>query len=60
LCIGLVKSSVLFEIKPDIVTRITERADKAFQPYIYAEMGFGAVRMEEAKVLALPCDQSPV
>ena len=58
-CFAMVKSAVLHEIKPDIITRITERADKQFQPYVFAEMGFGAVRMEEEKVIALPCAQTP-
>ena len=58
-CIALVSDAVLFEIKPDIVTKATERADKSFQWYTYIEQGLGAVRMEEEKVISVPCDQSP-
>lgn len=56
--IATVKDSALFEIKPDILTRVTERADKSFRWYTYIEMGLGAVRMEEEKVIAVPCDQA--
>jgi hypothetical protein len=57
--IASVKDSTLFEVKPDIVTKVSERADKSFRWYTYIEMGLGAVRMEEAKVIAVPSDQSP-
>jgi hypothetical protein len=57
--IAMVQDAVLFEVKPDILTRVTERADKSFRWYTYIEMGLGAVRMEEEKVIAVPCDQSP-
>lgn len=59
ICIAMVRSAVLFEVKPDMITRLTEREDRQFQPYFYCEAGFGAVRMEEEKVIAIPCDQSP-
>lgn len=58
-CVALTKDAVLFEVKPDIITRVTEREDKSFRWYSYLEMGLGAVRMEEEKVVAIPCDQSP-
>jgi hypothetical protein len=58
--IALVQDAVLFEVKPDILTRVTEREDKSFRWYTYIEMGLGAVRMEEEKVIAVPSDQSPV
>jgi hypothetical protein len=54
-----VKDATLFEIKPDIVTRATERSDKSFRWYTYIEMGLGAVRMEEEKIFVIPSDQSP-
>ena len=58
-CWATVPNSVLFEVKPDIMTRVSELAEHSFRPYAYAEMGFGAVRLEEEKVFAIPCDQSP-
>jgi hypothetical protein len=59
-CIAMTKDAVLFEVKPDIITRVSERADKSYRWYTYIEMGLGAVRMEEEKVISIPCDQSPV
>lgn len=59
-CWATVKNTILFEVKPDIMTRVSELAEHSFRPYAYAEMGFGAVRLEEEKVFAIPCDQSPV
>lgn len=58
-CIATVQDAILFEVKPEIITKVSERADKAYRWYAYMEMGFGAVRMEEEKVIAIPCDQSP-
>lgn len=58
-CIAMVKSAVMFEVKPDIVTKVAELAANSFRPYAYMEMGLGAVRAEEEKVRAIPCDQSP-
>ena len=59
-CIAMVKSGVMFETKPDMITRVAELQANSFRPYAYAEMGLGAVRLEEEKVRAIPCDQSPV
>ena len=36
-----------------MVGRIDERADKGYDMQVYASMDFGAVRMEEAKVVEL-------
>ena len=58
-CFAMCKDAVLFEVKPEIITKVSERADKSYRWYAYMEMGFGAVRMEEEKVIAIPCDQSP-
>lgn len=58
-CFAFVKDALLLEINPDITTKITERADKGFNWYAYLKMDLGAVRMEEEKVIAIPCDQSP-
>jgi len=58
-CIALVKSGVMFEVKPDIITKMAELPSNSFRPYAYMEMGLGAVRAEEEKVRAIPCDQNP-
>lgn len=39
--------------------RVTERADKRFSKYVYAEMDMGAIRTEEEGVVMIACDNSP-
>ena len=58
-CYAFVQDAALLEINPDITTDIDKRADKGFNWYAYLKMDLGAVRMEEEKVIAIPCDQSP-
>lgn len=58
-CFAWAKSGLLIGINKDIVARVTERADKRFSWYAYACMFMGATRMEEEKVVQVPCDQSP-
>ena len=57
--IATVKDSVLLEIKPDVITEMGKNPQLSYRLQMYVEMGLGAVRMEEEKVLVLPCDQSP-
>jgi hypothetical protein len=57
-CYAMIQDAVLFEVNPDITTKISERADKSFNYYAYMKAEFGAVRMEEEKVIAIPCLQS--
>ena len=59
-CYAFVQDACLLEINPDITTEISKRSDKGFNWYAYLKMDLGAVRMEESKVIAIPCDQSPV
>lgn len=56
-CYAMIQDSVLFEVNPDITTKISERADKSFNYYAYMKAEFGAVRMEEEKIIAIPCQQ---
>jgi hypothetical protein len=56
---AFVQDAGLLEINPDITTEIDKRSDKGFNWYAYLKMDLGAVRMEEEKVVAIPCDQSP-
>lgn len=58
-CFAFCKDAALLEVNPDIQTNIDKRADKGFNWYAYLKMSLGAVRMEEEKVVAIPCDQSP-
>ena len=56
-CYAMIQDSVLFEVNPDMTTKISERADKSFNYYAYMKAEFGAVRMEEEKVIAIACAQ---
>lgn len=58
-CFAFMQDAVLFEVNPDMTTEIDKRSDKGFNWYAYCKMSLGAVRMEEEKVIAIPCDQSP-
>jgi hypothetical protein len=56
-CYAFVQDAGLFEVNPDMTTKISERADKSFNYYAYMKAEFGAVRMEEEKVIAIACTQ---
>jgi hypothetical protein len=58
-CFAFARSGLLLAVNKDITTRVTERADKRFSWYAYASMMCGATRMEEEKVVEVPCDESP-
>ncbi len=57
-CYAMIQDAALFEVNPDMTTKISERADKSFNYYAYMKAEFGAVRMEEEKVIAIACLQS--
>lgn len=58
-CFAWAKSGLLLALNEDITVKITERGDKSFATYVYACISAGATRMEEKKVVEIPCDQSP-
>lgn len=58
-CFAFCKSGLKLGIWKDIMSRITERADKKFMWYAYMRMAIGATRMEEKKVVEIACDESP-
>jgi hypothetical protein len=58
--IATTKDSTLLEIKPDVITETGKNPQLSYRMQTYMEMGLGAVRMEEEKVIVVPCDQSPV
>ena len=47
------KQGLLLAIGMDITARVAERPDKRFSWYAYANAGFGAVRMQENKVIEI-------
>lgn len=51
------QDGVLLSTGMEIKTRVGERADKNYSNQIFAEMGVGAVRMEEEKVVEILCAQ---
>ena len=45
-------------IGKDISAKISERADKSYSTQVYYAMSLGAVRMEEKKVVQIPCHEA--
>lgn len=58
-CVAFAKSGMCFGVAEDIKVRIDERADLSYTNQVYVEASFGATRMEEEKVVAVYCDESP-
>lgn len=54
-CVAWVKNAVIVGKNPNIMTRVSEREDKRYNWQAYAYEGCGAVRMEEAGVILVPC-----
>jgi hypothetical protein len=50
------KGGILLGVGKDIMTRISERADKNHATQVFASMDIGATRMEEARVGYIACD----
>lgn len=57
-CYAFAKSGLKLGLWKDIMSRITERADKKFNWYAYMRMALGATRMEEKKVVEIACNES--
>jgi hypothetical protein len=47
------QSGLMLGVGEDPMTRIEERADKAFSTYVFMRMTLGAIRLEEEKVIRL-------
>lgn len=56
-CFMFAQSGILLALAKDINTQITQRADKSYSTQVYASMGIGAVRMEEAKCVQILCTE---
>lgn len=52
------KSGLGLAIAREMVTRISERADKSYSTYVYLAQRMGATRIEEEKVVQVDCDES--
>lgn len=58
-CFAWAEDGLTLGIGKDINARIDERADKGYSTQVYYCMSIGAVRMEEAKVVQIFCDETP-
>jgi len=58
-CFAFMPDAAMLEISPDIESAIAPDITRGNNPLAYLKMGVGAVRMEEAKVWLVPCDESP-
>ena len=58
-CFSFMPDAAMLEISPDIESAIAPDITRGNNPLAYLKMGVGAVRMEEAKVRLVPCDESP-
>ncbi len=58
-CFAWAEDGITLGLGKDVSARIDERADKSYATQVYYCMTLGAVRMEEAKVVQIDCDESP-
>ncbi len=56
-CMAWAQDGLLLSIGKDIVSRVSERADKSYAMQAYSCLSVGATRMEEAKVVEILCAQ---
>lgn len=56
-CVAWAEDGILLSTGMEVRSRVSERADKNYSTQVFAEMGIGAVRMEEAKVVEILCSQ---
>lgn len=49
------QSGVGLMVADDVKTRITERADKSYSVQVFVSMDIGATRIEDEKVVEIPC-----
>ena len=57
LIFAFTEDAVKLAIGKDITARISERDDKSYATQVYYCMSIGATRMEEEKVVQIPCDE---
>ena len=58
LVFGYTEDAVKLGIGKDISAKISERADKSYSTQVYYCMSLGAVRMEEKKIVQIPCHEA--
>jgi hypothetical protein len=52
------QDGLMLSIGQDVVTRISERADKSYATQVYSCMSIGATRLEEEKVVEILCTEA--
>ena len=55
--IAWAEDGITLGVGKDLMTQITERADKSYSTQVYVCAQFGAVRMEEEKVVQILCSE---
>ena len=58
-CFAFAKSGIGLGKWADIQTEVGKRSDRSYAWYAYTCMSVGATRLEEKKVVEIPCDESP-
>ena len=58
-CFAWAEDGITLGVGKDVQARIDERNAKGYAPQVYYCMDIGAVRMEEAKVVKIFCDETP-
>ncbi|QDP53086.1 MAG: hypothetical protein Unbinned2350contig1001_11 [Prokaryotic dsDNA virus sp.] len=58
LVFAFTKDAIKLAIGKDITARISERDDKSYSTQVYYCMAIGATRMEEEKVVQIPCHEA--
>jgi hypothetical protein len=57
-CLAYTESGLGLAVGADITTRISERDDKNYATQVFLSMVIGATRIEDAKVVEIPCLES--
>jgi len=57
LVFAFTEDAVKLAIGKDVTAKISERADKSYSTQVYYAMDIGATRMEEEKVVQIPCNE---
>ena len=57
LVFAFTEDAIKLAIGKDVTAKISERADKSYSTQVYYAMDIGACRMEEEKVVQIPCNE---
>ena len=57
LVFAFTEDAIKLAIGKDVTAKISERADKSYSTQVYYCMDLGATRMEEEKVVQIPCNE---